>query len=162
LTFQNLFAGFYFFLHTIFMTSKKIESPDLTALLRSAGLKVTEPRITVLTLLANAGKPLTVQGIQKQLRRAAPDQATLYRMLSLLKDAGTIRQVNLEHPHAHYEFGSIHHHHAICERCGVVIDISACNIKPLEAEVKRIARFNSIKHHSLEFFGICNTCAKKK
>ncbi len=154
------FADFLFFLHTIIMTQPTSLTAEIQATLRRAGLKATEGRTAVLSLLAKAKAPLTIQGIQKQLKHKTPDQATLYRMMGLLKNTGTIRQVNLEHPHAHYEYNREHHHHAICGNCGKVVDISACNISRLETEVKRIAKFKTINHHSLEFFGICNSCAK--
>ncbi len=143
------------------MTDVKLSPLEIQAALRQAGLKATAGRIAVLTLLTASKKPLTIQDIQKQLKKQAPDQATLYRMMGLLKDSGTIRQVNLEHPHAHYEYSAGHHHHAICENCGKVVDISACNITKLETEVKKVAGFSRINHHSLEFFGICNSCTKQ-
>jgi Fur family ferric uptake transcriptional regulator len=130
--------------------------------LRQAGFKATPGRVEVLELLDKSKKPLSIKDIKQSLKRGELDQATIYRMVNDLKQAGVIRQVDFLHDHAHYELAAHkHHHHLICEKCGKVADISKCNIGALEQEALKIGDFAKINHHSLEFFGICNSCAKK-
>jgi Fe2+ or Zn2+ uptake regulation protein len=129
--------------------------------LRSKKLKATPARLELLQLLSKSPAPLSIGDMQKKMVKSKPDQATFYRMVKDLKEAGIIRQVNIEHNHAHYEIGNDHHHHAICEQCGKVIDLSSCNIAGLEKEIMKKTKFKTINRHSLEFFGVCNTCSKK-
>ncbi len=130
-------------------------------LLEKSALKTTKPRLLVLDTLTKSKIPLTAQEIHSQLSKSKIDQATVYRNLQSLTDAKIIRLVNFQHDHNHYEVANNHHHHAICESCGKVVDISKCDLSQLEKNVKSISGFSTINQHSLEFFGLCTKCAKK-
>lgn len=141
---------------------KSTKNTQLKETLRKAGSKATPGRLKVLELLSKKEKALSIKDLQNLLKSRL-DQATLYRMMDAMEKSGLVRQVNLLHGHAHYELaGRKHHHHIICENCGKVVDISKCNIKPLEQEALTLAKFSSINHHSLELFGLCSKCAKKQ
>lgn len=129
-------------------------------ILKDAGFRVTTGRVAVLELLAVSPAPLTTKDILEKIKRARLDQATIYRMLTALKEKGIVQMVNMEHDHAHWELVS-HHHHAVCEKCGAVIDISKCDLHKLEEDIKKISGFTTIHRHSLEFFGLCAKCTKK-
>lgn len=132
-------------------------------ILRNAGFKATPGRIAFLELVYKARKPLSIQDVLVKLKKHAIDQATIYRIVDALQGKGIIQYVNMEHGHAHFELVSpLHHHHAICESCGKVVDISKCNIKHLEDEVLKVSNFKNLNRHSLEFFGLCKSCAKPK
>jgi Fur family ferric uptake transcriptional regulator len=125
-------------------------------ILKSHSLKVTPTRVMVLEILSKAKKPLSVKDIQKKLGQAI-DLATLYRTFETLRFSGLVLEVDFKHGHSHYELATMkHHHHAICEKCGRVVDISKCDIKNLEKQVLKLSKFKKINSHSLEFFGICN------
>lgn len=131
--------------------------------LREAGFRATPGRIAFLDLLYKSKKPLSIQDALQQLKKHSIDQATVYRIVEALRTKGIIQYVNMEHGHQHFELVSpAHHHHAICETCGKVVDISKCNIRHLEDEVLKVSNFKSLNRHSLEFFGICKQCAKSK
>lgn len=135
---------------------------DPKKLLQNAGFRATPGRIAFLQLLQKATEPLDIQDAIKKLRGHALDQATVYRIVEALRRKGIIQFVNLEHGHIHFELVSpTHHHHAICEHCGTIVDISKCNISHFEIEVKKVAGFENINRHSLEFFGTCKACSKK-
>lgn len=133
------------------------------SLLRDRGLKATPARVAVLSLFSVNAKPLSIQNILDQIKSASADQATIYRITEAFKTAGLIREVNLEHGHAHFELNTKeHHHHIVCERCGKVVDISNCDLDQLQKEVLKKSGFHTIHRHSLEFFGICQQCQNKK
>lgn len=135
---------------------------DSKTTLREAGFRATPGRIAFLELLKKARKPLSIQDVLEKLKDKSVDQATVYRIVEALRAKGIVQYVNMEHGHAHFELASpTHHHHAICENCGKVVDISKCNIKHLEDEVLAISNFAQLNRHSLEFFGLCKTCGKK-
>ena len=130
-------------------------------MLKDAGFRVTSGRVAVLDVLASSPTPLSTKDIIKKVPAAAKvDQATVYRMLTALREKGIVQMVNLEHDHAHWELAG-HHHHVICEQCGSVTELEACDIDALQRAAKRISGFPTIARHSLEFFGTCATCAKK-
>jgi len=132
---------------------------DFEALLRQHSCKVTRPRLAVLAALEEAGAPLSVQQLRARLRPTRLDQATVYRTLKTLKEAGLVQQIDWEHGHAHYELAlGPHHHHVVCTRCQRVEDITDCAMDELAAKVLRGSDFATITHHSLEFFGVCRKC----
>ncbi|MDO8462736.1 MAG: Fur family transcriptional regulator [bacterium] len=137
------------------MTSSRI-----TAALNGASLRATPARIALIAALERAAKPLAVPELAERLRGTV-NQATLYRALQQLSDAGLIRRVNLEHDHAHYERVTDDHHHLVCTTCGRVEDVAQCTIDRLTSRTLRASEhFASIERHALEFFGTCNACAR--
>jgi Fur family ferric uptake transcriptional regulator len=141
---------------------KDVKFGIYSSLLRQAGFKATPGRLALLELFNKTEKPLSIKDIQKSLKQANLDQATIYRIISALESKGIIRQVDFQHGHAHYELTSReHHHHLICEQCGKIVDISKCDTSKVERQALKIGNFSKINKHSLEFFGICNICAKK-
>lgn len=141
---------------------KRFNKLPFSELLKQADLKVTKPRLAILDTLNNAVAPLSAKDVYQKLgSRYQIDQATIYRNLGNLVKNKLIRQVNFQHDHNHYELAESHHHHAICQSCGKVVDISKCDITTLEKQVKTVSGFANINQHALEFFGLCKKCAKK-
>ncbi len=88
------------------------------------------------------------------------DEATLYRALEALTAAEILNRVDMRVRGAQYEFSPVHHHHLVCKKCGDVEDVKDCFDKNLETRVlHRSKRFTSVSAHSMEFFGLCRTCA---
>lgn len=128
--------------------------------LRSHGFRATKGRTALLALLEKAEAPLSVQNIQHLWHsKNRLDTATLYRTLTDLTKAGVLDRLDLNSGTAHFEIaGRPHHHHIVCTGCGDVEDIAVCG-SALERSAERLSkRFNTIKSHSLEFFGMCKHC----
>ena len=133
------------------------------ALLRKSGHKATPGRLSLLLLLAKADRPLAIHDIIDESKKGL-NQATIYRALESLLEAGIVRRVDMQHAHAHYELaeGAKHHHHLICKHCGRVEDVEDCDVGTIEKMVlKRSKAFASIHTHALEFFGLCIKCEKR-
>ena len=134
--------------------------------LRAAGLKVTQPRLQLLGVLASNHKPRAVKDVAEALRGSGIDTATVYRSLEALEHAGIVRRVEFKLGHAFYELAEAHaehHHHVVCRRCGNVTDVDACIGDALKREVLTQAPdFAEISDHALEFFGVCKKCAMKR
>jgi Fur family ferric uptake transcriptional regulator len=129
--------------------------------LHKNNLKATPGRLALLDVFEHARKPLNIQEIISAFRLGGEaDTATIYRNIEALKELGVLVQVDFRERAASYELASKgHHHHAVCEKCGKVSDIEKCSIGSLEKLILKHGSFASINSHSLEFFGICNTCA---
>ena len=136
------------------------DDKNFSLVLRELGYKATPARLNVLTVLKSADHPLTTQEILKKLGGKV-DQATIYRTLESLLAVSVLRQVDMQHGHAHYELlsGATHHHHLICRACGQTEDVPQCDIAAIEAQVLKKSRsFASLEDHALEFFGKCKKC----
>ena len=129
-------------------------------LLRDAGLRATPGRLALLAVLAKESKPLAMPQIEARMKGRL-NQVTLYRALEALAASGIVARVNLEHDHAHYELvaGRPHHHHAVCSGCGRVEDIEVPHARLEEKAAAQAKGFASISRYSLEFFGLCRSCA---
>jgi Fe2+ or Zn2+ uptake regulation protein len=130
------------------------------SLLRTGGYKATPGRIALLHTLFSSKKPLSIKEIVRELASSKVDQATVYRILSILEDLGVVRQVNLRHGHADYEFVDANdHHHLVCVKCKRVEDIPGCDPEQVGRQVLAQAKsFSRITQHSFEFFGVCKSC----
>lgn len=138
----------------------KEHTPALSESLRGNKLKATPARLSILDLLAHSQKPLSIKDIYVKIKGAI-DTATLYRTVETLQSIGLVTLIDFKHGHAHYEFNTgNHHHHLICEGCGIVVDLAKCDVSSLEKQAKKIGNFSKINHHSLELFGLCKNCAK--
>lgn len=133
---------------------------DPASLLRAAGLRATEGRLKLLTLLAKEQKPLSVKKLEQRMKGAL-NHVTLYRALEALEQAGIVSRAYLDHDHAHYELmtGRAHHHHAVCRSCGLVEDVEVPHAALEKEAAKKAEGFVRIDRYSLEFFGLCKACA---
>lgn len=133
-------------------------------ILRKSGYKATEPRLAILETFRKSKRPLSAKEIIDMLPSSRSiDQATVYRTLRSLKTKGVIHQIDLRHNHAHYELTDIvDHHHLICLQCGKIEDVHHCGVENMEAAILRGSKhFLEIRQHTLEFYGLCKTCARK-
>ncbi|CAM2906960.1 Fur family transcriptional regulator [Rariglobus hedericola] len=60
--------------------------------LKSAGLRITQPRIAILTALINRTEPATIEQIHLDLKDSACDLVTVYRCLAAFEDLGLVRR----------------------------------------------------------------------
>ena len=125
----------------------------------TAGLKQTRARQAILTIFSQENRPLDVPEILNLLKKqhVSVDQATVYRILEIFLQKRIIERFEFQEGKFRYELSGTEHHHLICEECGRIDDISDCSVSTLEKEIFERKGFTT-KHHSLEFFGICQSC----
>jgi len=142
------------------MKTKDTPVIEARTALRAQGFRITNARVKLLLLLRRVGKPLSIQEILQRWEKS-PNQATVYRMLSDLSDAGVIKRVATHVGTSAFEYtpNRPHHHHAVCTSCGAIEDIEHCFVDSTQKNViKDLNMFSSLDSHSLEFFGRCNKC----
>ncbi len=130
-------------------------------ILQAHGLSRTPGRIALLQLLAAQNRPVPMDYIKKSLKERV-DETTLYRTVDTLIEYGILVQFDFGHGHAHYELAhdKPHHHHAVCESCGMIEDVVAEDSRTLTSDtLKKVPSFTSFNRHSLEFYGLCVSCA---
>ncbi len=130
--------------------------------LKSAGLRATPQRIALLNVLGAARSPLSVEQIHKLLQPHKVDTVTIYRSLERFVSVGIARRAHIGGDHAHFELHDEHdHHHLVCLSCGKTEDFTGCHIETLSARALRgSTSFTSVTEHSLELFGMCNSCSR--
>ncbi|HWM21559.1 MAG TPA: Fur family transcriptional regulator [Ilumatobacteraceae bacterium] len=126
--------------------------------------RYTTGRRRILDALLAADGPVTLP----ELLAGQPSlaQSSAYRNLSIMEDAGIVRRLVHGGEHAHYELAedlTEHHHHLICENCGLIRDITlnARLERSLDSAFDGVARAEgfSPRHHAIDIYGKCAACA---
>ncbi|GMU78103.1 MAG: transcriptional repressor [Acidimicrobiia bacterium] len=93
--------------------------------LRRAGLRVTAPRVMVLRALARTPHASVDQVLDVVRRESGAVSAQgVADVLRACTEAGIVRRIEPARSPARYELRvADNHHHLICRRCGVVVDV---------------------------------------
>lgn len=121
----------------------------------------TRQAMTLQKVLREQGTPLSVDQIWEQARQTEPaiGIATVYRHLARWIRDGWLVLVEIPGQPARYEIaGKSHHHHFVCERCGVVFELPGC-VAGLDSFLPE--GFHA-RRHELSVFGACGLCSLKK
>jgi len=128
--------------------------------LEACGHRATPQRTAVIAALMAQRRYVTAQDLHTALRRVQPHLglATVYRALELLVECGLAEAFPQPTNEMRYAFCSArHHHHLVCNRCGLVAEVPGCALQAVEHELERQSRF-AITDHALTFFGTCQDC----
>lgn len=130
------------------------------ARLRSAGLRVTQPRRLVYDLLREVGGHLSVGDVARALaeRHQALPRVTVHNVLTDLQAAGLVMTADAGPGRTLYEVADTWHHHYVCRECRRVIDVPCVvGLKPcLEPPVDLPG---TIDEAQVIFRGVCFDCA---
>jgi Fur family ferric uptake transcriptional regulator len=126
---------------------------------------MTEPRATVLKVFLKTEGHLTAEGLSDAVRKINPGigQATVFRTIKLLADAGLAREACQDEGPRQFEhaFRHSHHDHLQCIVCGKIIEFYDSVIeKNQEAVFKRYGF--AATGHRMELFGVCPDCANQQ
>jgi len=127
--------------------------------LRSAGLKVTGPRLKMLDLLENTQeRHLSAEAIYRQLLDAGEEigLATVYRALTQFEAAGLVTRHHFEGGQAVFELErGPHHDHIVCIHCGRVEEFCDKAIEERQRVIAEKLGF-TLRDHALTLYGECN------
>ena len=122
-------------------------------------LALTKQRQSVLRVIRGSDKHLTANEVFEDARRLLPgiSFATVYNSLRYLKKEGLIGEIRLGTDANLYDRKLTRHDHAICTKCGKLVDIEMEHPREL---VERAAAYSNFKPESLEFTlrGVCPDC----
>jgi Fur family ferric uptake transcriptional regulator len=102
-----------------------LTSVEAEHLLRSVNLRVTQPRLAVLSAVYQHPHADT-EAIATAVRESAPQTSTqaIYDVLRALTSAGLIRQIEPAGSVSRYESRvGDNHHHVVCRTCGSIADV---------------------------------------
>jgi Fur family transcriptional regulator, ferric uptake regulator len=122
----------------------------------------TRSQDRILQLLKQCDRAMSAQDIYVELRTRdrGVGLATVYRALESLKLEGIIQGRTLPTGESLYSCVQADRHHLTCLHCGESIPIDECPVEQLETRLESLHQFK-IYYHTLEFFGVCLTCASK-
>ncbi len=132
--------------------------------LRAQGKRITPQRRLVLDILAQAHGHLDAGEIYERGRRrdARLSLSTVYRTLSVLKEAGVVRELHLDGEHHHYELdGQDEHSHLVCLGCGRVIEVDGDAFAQAARQIGAAYGFE-IAAAQVELTGYCADCRTQK
>ena len=132
----------------------------LVAALDDAGYRLTEPRRAVADLVAAREGHFTAADLvdDARRRRLRIGRATIFRALDVFADLRLVERIDLpDGDHAYVGCDPVHHHHAICTRCGRSQDIDDLGLNDVLAAVGDRLEF-TVTSHRLELFGLCAAC----
>jgi Fur family transcriptional regulator, stress-responsive regulator len=139
-------------------TADSRPGPD-AELLRSAGLRVTAPRLAVLGAVRE-GDHLAVEDIAAAVRERIGTISTqaAYDVLAALVTVGLVRRIEPARSPARFETRvDDNHHHIICRSCGVVVDVD-CTFGQAPCLEPSDPRGFLIDEAEVIFWGVCPSC----
>ncbi len=122
-------------------------------------LGLTRQRKVVLQVIRQSEQHLTANEVYDRAKRILPtiSFATVYNSLRFLKDAGYIAEIRFGNGASRFDKKVLRHDHALCVKCGKLIDIE---LSFPEEMVELASRLSGFKPESFEFtlHGVCPEC----
>jgi Fur family ferric uptake transcriptional regulator len=130
-------------------------------MLRQAGLRVTRPRVAVLSVVYDRPHADTdsILGVARERIGAVSHQA-VYNVLRALTDAGLVRRIELPGSVARYESRvGDNHHHLACRSCGDIVDVD-CAIGVTPCLTASDDHGYEIDEAEVVYRGLCPRCVE--
>jgi len=128
--------------------------------LRHAGLRVTAPRLAVLTAVLGKGQHRDAEAIADAARTqlGALSTQAVYDNLHILEGAGLVRRIQPSGHPARYEARvGDNHHHIVCRRCGVTADVD-CTVGAAPCLEPSGDHGFVVEEAEVIFWGLCPQC----
>ena len=133
---------------------------DVESELRSAALRVTRPRVGVLTAVHEHPHADTdsIIGVVRQNLPEVSHQA-VYDVLRALTAAGLVRRLQPSGSVARYEARvGDNHHHVVCRACGSIADVD-CAVAETPCLTASDNHGFSIDEAEVTYWGLCPACS---
>lgn len=136
----------------------RADSETLRGLLRARGLRVTEPRVAVLSYLASTSRHPTAEDVETAVNAGGPvlSRASVYNVLHSLARAGLVVGMSVKDGATRYDAHVAPHHHLVCRSCGRVEDVAWQDFGVAERGVLPDGR--AVRTLALTLDGVCNDC----
>lgn len=129
--------------------------------LREAGHKLTNARLTVLSVLESSGGHITSAEVIDKVEALDPHigRASVFRTLDLLTSLSIIRPtyLNSSLTPTYVLMPDGHHHHIVCTNCNRIIEFENCGLSAMIVELEERLHVK-LTGHLLEFYGLCEQC----
>ena len=133
---------------------------DYEQMLRGAELRVTRPRVAVLTAVfdhPHADTASLIEAVRGDLGDVSSQ--AVYDVLRALTDAGLVRRIQPAGSVARYESRvADNHHHLICRGCGAIADVD-CAVGETPCLTASETHGFTIDEAEVIYWGTCPDCA---
>ncbi len=136
------------------------QTSDVVDLLRGADLRVTRPRVAVLTAVHEHPHADT-DSIVGVVRADLGDVSTqaVYDVLRALTAAGLVRRIEPAGSVPRYESRvADNHHHVVCRTCGAIADVD-CAVGDTPCLTASHDHGYSIDEAEVTYWGLCPACS---
>ena len=134
---------------------------DALLILQKAGISKTSQRLAVLDILFKATTPLSVNDIRQALEtKANIDKVTVYRILSLFRQRGIIREISSAGGANYFEMATLEnplHPHFSCRNCGAFTCLAPLSFTQAPELILPKDDY-SIDHIEINISGLCACC----
>jgi Fur family transcriptional regulator, stress-responsive regulator len=133
---------------------------DFERMLRGAALRVTRPRLAVLSAVHDHPHADTesIIGVVREDLGEVSHQA-VYDVLRALTTAGLLRRIQPHGSLARYEARvGDNHHHAVCRSCGAIADVD-CAVGETPCLTASQAHGFAIDEAEVIYWGLCPDCS---
>lgn len=134
---------------------------EFSRYISESGLKNTPQRRLIVEVFFRAGKHLSTEELYEQIKAedSGIGQATVYRTLKLLCEAGLAKEQHFGESTARYEpiEDDSHHDHLICTKCGKNIEVVDEEIERRQEELAKNCGF-VLTSHRMVMYGLCSDC----
>jgi Fe2+ or Zn2+ uptake regulation protein len=135
---------------------------DLEQMLRGADLRVTRPRVAVLTAV-HAHPHADTDSVIGAVRRELPSVShqAVYDVLRALTTAGLVRRIQPSGSVARYESRvGDNHHHVVCRSCGDIADVDCAVGEAPCLHASDNSGF-AIDEAEVIYWGLCPACSTR-
>lgn len=133
---------------------------ELKRLLREASLRVTKPRVAVLTAVhehPHADTDSIIGAARRELGELS--HQAVYDVLKALTAAGLLRRIQPAGSVARYEARiNDNHHHVVCRSCGVIADVD-CAVGETPCLTASDDNGFAIEEAEVVYWGLCPSCS---
>ncbi|HET6966991.1 MAG TPA: Fur family transcriptional regulator [Ornithinibacter sp.] len=132
-------------------------------MLRSAALRVTRPRVAVLTAVNDRPHATTdaiIEAVRADLGEVS--HQAVYDVLRALTTAGLLRRIQPSGSVARYESRvGDNHHHVVCRACGTIADVD-CAVEDTPCLTASEDHGFAIDEAEVTYWGLCPDCASAR
>lgn len=138
-----------------------------TARLKSAGLRVTQPRVAILAALCATEGPISIEKIHERVGTDSCDLVTIYRCMAAFEKIGLVHRAFFHNGTALFKLnlGRPESYHIVCKASNRVAELDAASSAELRQAIDAIqerlrARGYQDVGHIVEFFGVAPAPAR--
>ena len=135
------------------------QAEPILGMLRAQGGRVTSSRRAILETFLGIGGHVTAETLTARVQLSQPDvhESTVYRFLDELERLGVVDHVHLGHGPAVYHLASDAHHHLVCDRCGIVVEVPEAVFADLRSRLESDFGF-ALQPRHFAVTGRCRSC----
>lgn len=130
-----------------------------SGLLRGAGLRVTTPRVAVMSAMLRRHHPVSAADLIEDVGSLGMSEVTIYRNLNRLAEIGVLRRVDTTERRRRFEVvegrGDHEHPHFVCDACG---EVTCLDTEMESVRVPELPAGYRVETQRVILHGRCGTC----